>query len=122
MGSKTQWFVAAALLAVPAVGLAQSATDHPDFTGVWGIYRGGRGADAKFAPPAPSPLVLEIETTASDPKSWKGEWKWTKNFKRMDDTDITEAECLPNVNDHLPSTRTNLKGFGLRFRRMRITR
>ncbi len=52
--------------------------------------------------------TLEIETTASDPKSWKGEWKWTKNFKRMDDTDITEAECLPNVNDHLPSTRSIL--------------
>ena len=45
---------------------------------------------------------------ASDPKSWEGEWKWTKRFRRMDDTDITEAECLPNVNDHLPSTRSNL--------------
>lgn len=52
--------------------------------------------------------TLEIETAASDPKSWEGEWKWTKRFKRMDDTDITEAECLPNVNDHLPSTRSNL--------------
>lgn len=52
--------------------------------------------------------TLEIETTASDPKSWEGEWKWTKRFKRMDDTDITEAECLPNVNDHLPSTRSSL--------------
>jgi hypothetical protein len=61
MPSKTQWFVSVALLAVPAMGLAQSATDHPDFTGVWGIYRGGRGADPKFAPPAPSPLVLKPE-------------------------------------------------------------
>lgn len=52
--------------------------------------------------------TLEIETIASDPKSWEGEWKWTKRFRRMDDTDITEAECLPNVNDHLPSTRSNL--------------
>jgi hypothetical protein len=52
--------------------------------------------------------TLEIETIANDPKSWEGEWKWTKRFRRMDDTDITEAECLPNVNDHLPSTRSNL--------------
>ncbi len=52
--------------------------------------------------------TLEIETIASDPKSWEGEWKWTKRFKRMDDTDITEAECLPNVNDHLPSTSSSL--------------
>jgi hypothetical protein len=61
MASKTQWFVAAALLAVPATCVAQSATDHPDFTGVWGIYRGGRGSDPKFAPPAPSPVVLKPE-------------------------------------------------------------
>lgn len=52
--------------------------------------------------------TLEITTIASDPKSWEGEWKWTKRFKRMDDTDITEAECLPNVNDHLPSTSSSL--------------
>ena len=33
----------------------------PDLTGVWGIYRGGRGADPKLAAPAPSPLVLKPE-------------------------------------------------------------
>jgi hypothetical protein len=49
--------------------------------------------------------ILEIEYTASDPKSWAGEWKWTKRWHRVEDTDIAEAECLPNVNDHLPSTR-----------------
>ena len=40
---------------------AQSPNHPPDFTGVWGIYRGGRGADPKFAPPAPTPLVLKPE-------------------------------------------------------------
>lgn len=61
MASKTQYFLAIALLAAPAVAFAQSATDHPDFTGVWGIYRGGRGADPKFAAPPASPLVLKPE-------------------------------------------------------------
>ncbi len=60
MASTIQWFVSVALL-FPAAGLAQSAASPPDFTGVWGIYRGGRGADPKFAPPAPSPLVLKPE-------------------------------------------------------------
>src|SRR5512137_2377450 len=34
-------------------------TKAPDFTGVWGIYRGVPGADPKFAPPAASALVLK---------------------------------------------------------------
>ena len=47
---------------------------------------------------------LEIEYTMSDPKSWVGEWKWTKYWRRVDDTDITEASCLPDLNQHLLST------------------
>src|SRR5579863_2831946 len=45
--------------------------------------------------------TLEIETAATDPKSWEGEWKWTKRWRRVDDTDITEAECLPDLNEHI---------------------
>ena len=37
---------------------AQSST-QADLSGIWGPYRGGRGTDAKFAPPAASPLVLK---------------------------------------------------------------
>jgi len=48
--------------------------------------------------------TLEIETTATDPKTWEGEWKWTKRFQRVDDRDIAEVECLPDLNDHMPST------------------
>jgi len=48
------------LLLLPVVLAGQSAS-HPDFTGVWGIYRGGPGSDAKLAPPPPSPLVLKAE-------------------------------------------------------------
>jgi hypothetical protein len=48
--------------------------------------------------------VLEIEFTMTDPKSWDGEWKTTKRWNRVDDADITEAECWPDLNDHIRST------------------
>jgi hypothetical protein len=48
--------------------------------------------------------VLQIEYTMTDPKNWKGEWKNTKRFLRMDYSDIPESECLPNLNKNLPST------------------
>ena len=38
-----------------------AAQSRPDLTGVWGIYRGDRGGDAKLAPPAAGPLVLKPE-------------------------------------------------------------
>jgi len=52
--------------------------------------------------------TLEIEYTFSDPKSWEGEWKSTKRFRRMEDTDITEASCLPDLNAHMPSTQSSV--------------
>ncbi len=62
---------------------------------------------------------MEVEYTATDPKNWVGEWKWTKRFRRMDDTDITEASCLPDLNEHMPSvkagTQRPLGGKGERF-------
>ena len=50
--------------------------------------------------------TLEIEYTFSDPKNWVGEWKSTKRWKRVDDTDITEASCLPDLNAHMPSVQS----------------
>jgi hypothetical protein len=47
---------------------------------------------------------LQIEYTMTDPKNWKGEWKSTKKWIRMDYSDIPEVECLPNLNKNLPST------------------
>jgi hypothetical protein len=52
--------------------------------------------------------TLEIEYAMTDPKSWEGEWKMTKRFRRMDETDITEASCLPDLNAHLPSTHSDV--------------
>jgi hypothetical protein len=48
--------------------------------------------------------TLQIEYTMVDPKNWKGEWKSTKKWMRMDYSDIPEVECLPNLNKNLPST------------------
>jgi len=51
--------------------------------------------------------TLEIAMTANDPKSWEGEWKWTKRWQRVDERDIAEVECLPELNDHMPTTHSN---------------
>ena len=48
--------------------------------------------------------TLRIDYTLTDPKMWKGEWKSTKRWIRQDYSDIPEAECLPNLNENLPST------------------
>jgi hypothetical protein len=47
---------------------------------------------------------LEIEYTMTDPEYWEGEWKSTKRFNRVDDVDIQEVSCLPDLNEHLQST------------------
>jgi len=52
--------------------------------------------------------TLEIKYSLFDPQNWEGEWTSTKRWNREDDTDITEVECLPNLNEHLPSTQSKL--------------
>jgi hypothetical protein len=42
----------------------------------------------------------------TDPEHWAGEWKSTKRFNRVNDIDIQEVSCLPDLNDHLQSTRS----------------
>jgi hypothetical protein len=46
-----------------AAGLvcAQTKPSAPDFTGAWGPYRGGRGADPKLAAPPATPLAMKPE-------------------------------------------------------------
>ncbi len=48
--------------------------------------------------------ILEIEYTMTDPRSWHGEWTATKRFARVNDVDMIESECLPDLNDNLPAT------------------
>jgi hypothetical protein len=49
-------------------------------------------------------MSLKIDYTMVDPKMWKGEWKSSKTWLRQDYSDIPEVECLPNLNQNLPST------------------
>jgi hypothetical protein len=48
--------------------------------------------------------TLEIDYTLTDPRSWRGDWKMTKRFNRLHDTDIAEVECTPDINENLPAT------------------
>jgi len=54
--------------------------------------------------------VLEIEHIMTDPQNWVGEWRNTKRWLRVDNTDINEVECLPDLNDNLPSTQAGQAG------------
>jgi hypothetical protein len=47
---------------------------------------------------------LEGEWTLIDPQNWQGEWKGTRRWNRVDDIDIEEVSCLPDLNEHLQST------------------
>ena len=55
-----------------------------------------------------SPGTFEVAYTMTDPKNWQGDWTFTKRFNRKDDVDISEVECLPNLNEHLPATSSKL--------------
>lgn len=52
---------------------------------------------------------LQIAYTMTDPKNWEGEWKGTKRWNRVNDADIAEVECLPDLNQHLPSTTSKVQ-------------
>lgn len=54
--------------------------------------------------------VLEIEYVMTDPENWEGEWRNTKQWLRTDYTDIGEVECLPDLNDNIPSTQAATQG------------
>ena len=47
---------------------------------------------------------LEIEYIMTDPENWDGEWRHTKYFNRVNDVDIAEVSCLPNLNENMLST------------------
>ena len=53
-------------------------------------------------------IVFDSPETADwpslDPQNWEGEWKNVKRFNRVDDVDIQEVSCLPDLNEHLQST------------------
>jgi hypothetical protein len=90
---KTILFFSVALLQMVPVALeAQSAANPPDLTGVWGVYRGGRGADPKLAPPPASPLVLKPEY--AKPYEARRALEADSN-KRGEQLATTGAQCIP---------------------------
>jgi hypothetical protein len=52
--------------------------------------------------------TLEGEWTLIDPQNWEGEWKGTRRWNRVNDHDIQEVECLPDMNQHLQSTSSSV--------------
>jgi hypothetical protein len=54
--------------------------------------------------------VLEIEYIMTDPNMWVGEWRSVKRWLRVDNTDIGEVECLPDLNDNIPSVQAGQIG------------
>jgi hypothetical protein len=48
--------------------------------------------------------TLEIEYIMTDPKNWKGEWRNTKRWDRVLESDIGEVECTEARNANLPGT------------------
>ena len=50
---------------------------------------------------------LEIAYTMTDPEHWEGEWTSTKHFVRVDDVDVAEVVCTPDLNRHLTSTQSS---------------
>jgi hypothetical protein len=83
---------AALLSFAPAILLAQSATQPPDLTGIWGIYRGGPGSDPKFRAPAPTPLVLKPEYDKPYQARLTEEAAAAKRGEQLANTG---AQCIP---------------------------
>jgi len=54
--------------------------------------------------------ALEIEYVMTDPNMWVGEWRSVKRWLRVDNTDIGEVECLPDLNDNIPSVQAGQRG------------
>ena len=71
---------------------AQPAGQPPDLSGVWGIDRGGPGADPKFRPPAPSPLVLKPEY---DKPYQERRAREAAAAQRGEQLDSTGVHCIP---------------------------
>ena len=47
---------------------------------------------------------MDVEYIMTDANMWEGEWRSTKQYTRQDYTDINEANCILQYNQHLPGT------------------
>jgi hypothetical protein len=71
---------------------AQTQAAHPDLTGVWDPFRGGRGADAQYAPPPAGPLVLKPEYAKPYAAKRAAE---TEAAKRGEQLANPSSQCVP---------------------------
>jgi hypothetical protein len=55
----------------------------------------------------PDEDTLRIEFTFEDPKVYVGSWSVTKQMRRTNDRDLQEVRCLPDLNDHMPTTQAD---------------
>lgn len=55
----------------------------------------------------PDADTLRIEFTLRDPKVFVGDWVLTKQLRRAIDRDIQEVHCLPDLNEHMPTTQAD---------------
>jgi hypothetical protein len=53
---------------------------------------------------APDGKSIDLTVTMTDPVNWEGEWINHKHYVRQEDRDITEVQCLPDLNEHLSAT------------------
>lgn len=51
--------------------------------------------------------TLQDELTFTDPKVFVGSWTTTKRMTRTNDRDLQEVRCLPDLNDHMPTTQAD---------------
>ena len=51
---------------------------------------------------------IEMQITLTDPKVFKGDWVFTKFWNRVNNRDIAEVECLPDLNEHMPTVKSEL--------------
>ncbi|HEY7391953.1 MAG TPA: hypothetical protein VH640_25780 [Bryobacteraceae bacterium] len=80
------------LLLLVSVAFPQPPAGSPDLTGVWGIYRGGRGADPKLAPPPASPLLLKPEYARPYEARRAAEAEAAKRGEQLANTSVL---CVP---------------------------
>jgi hypothetical protein len=50
---------------------------------------------------------LEIAYTLEDPGSFEGSYSMVKRWRRVDERDIAEVSCLPDLNEHMPSVQSD---------------